>query len=128
MVASALVCLALTVYMESRGEPYDGKVAVASVVLNRVEKNDSDICSEVTRPAQFPWARNMIRKTKTGYVIAGRRVPSGEAWRSSLQLADDMLSGDQAIVPRITHFHARYVKPGWHLRRAFAVGRHVFYT
>lgn len=127
MVASALLCLALTVYSEARGEPYKGKVAVASVVLNRVEKNDSDVCSEVTRPAQFPWAKSVFRKTTAGYVIR-KRLPSGEAWRSSLKIADNMLSGELAVMPRITHFHARYVKPGWRLRRAFAVGGHIFYS
>jgi N-acetylmuramoyl-L-alanine amidase len=30
-------CLARTIYGEARGEPYEGKVAVAAVVLNRLE-------------------------------------------------------------------------------------------
>ncbi|SRR5258706_12907828 len=128
MVASALVCLAFTVYMESRGEPYNGQVAVASVVLNRVSKNDSDVCTEVAMPSQFPWAKRTFRKTRAGYVVARKTLPSGDAWESSLKLADDILSGDQPIVPRITSFHSRSVNPRWRLRRAFALGRHIFYT
>jgi len=34
---SALLCLALTVYYEARGEIPDGQIAVAETVINRVE-------------------------------------------------------------------------------------------
>ncbi|MHB1315816.1 MAG: spore cortex-lytic enzyme [Christensenellales bacterium] len=47
--------LAKVVYGESRGEPYRGKVAVAAVVLNRVESPDfpNTISSVVYQPGAF---------------------------------------------------------------------------
>lgn len=38
MIKTALLCLALTIFHESRGEPIEGQYAVAEVVLNRAEK------------------------------------------------------------------------------------------
>ena len=35
MIKTAILCLALTVYHESRGEPQAGQYAVAEVVMNR---------------------------------------------------------------------------------------------
>ena len=35
----ALACVALAVYFEARGEPVAGQLAVANVVMNRVESS-----------------------------------------------------------------------------------------
>ncbi|NDH02271.1 MAG: cell wall hydrolase, partial [Marivivens sp.] len=36
-MSSILVCIAMAVYFEARGEPIAGQLAVAQVVLNRVD-------------------------------------------------------------------------------------------
>ncbi|MBL8473934.1 MAG: cell wall hydrolase [Rhodocyclaceae bacterium] len=127
MVVSALVCLALTIHAEARGEPREGKIAVASVVLNRVDHNDSDVCTEVVKPGQFPWARRTLRKTRDGYALMQKALPSGTNWDSALELAGAVLAGDVAVMPNITSFHGTSERPGWKLRRQFAIGGHVFY-
>jgi hypothetical protein len=49
MLSAALLCLATAVYFEARGEPTVGQVAVAAVVMNRVEARrfPNDVCSVV---------------------------------------------------------------------------------
>ena len=44
-----LNCLARNIYHEAGGEPFEGKVAVAQVTINRAESGDfpSDICQVV---------------------------------------------------------------------------------
>lgn len=50
-------CLAKNIYFEARGEPIKGQIAVAQVVLNRLESDDypSNICGIVYQPNQFSW-------------------------------------------------------------------------
>lgn len=61
-----LLWLASTVYMEARGEPYEGKLAVAHVIMNRCNhtsprKSVSDV---VLKAYQFS-AWNTTEKTRT---------------------------------------------------------------
>ena len=49
------ICLATAVYFESRGEPIEGQLAVADVVINRAASGryPSDWCGVVKQKAQF---------------------------------------------------------------------------
>src|ERR1019366_2933897 len=107
MIASSLVCLALTIWTESRGEPYKGQVAVASVVMNRVDQNNSTVCHEVNRPYQFPWAKTKFTKVHNDYHVQTKALPHGELWESTVALAKDILDGSKKIIPNITYFHNR---------------------
>lgn len=53
MLESAIMCLALTVFHEARGEPVPGQVAVAQVILNRANGDLSKVCDVVKEPGQF---------------------------------------------------------------------------
>jgi N-acetylmuramoyl-L-alanine amidase len=55
MLASAAICLASVIYAEARGEPVDGQIAVAQVVLNRIEDSrwPDSICGIAEQPDQF---------------------------------------------------------------------------
>jgi spore germination cell wall hydrolase CwlJ-like protein len=115
-----LTCLATAVYFESKGEPLDGQLAVAQVILNRVEDGrfGRDICAVVKAPGQF------------GFVRGGQMpTPSkSEAWQVARAVAVIASSeGWREIVPDAKHFHATRVNPGWKLRRVATVGQHVFY-
>lgn len=115
-----LHCLATAVYFESKGEPLDGQLAVAQVILNRVEKGrfGDNVCAVVKAPRQF------------GFVRSGQLPEATHAaqWETARAIAWIALSdGWREIVPNATHFHATRVNPGWNLRRIATVGRHVFY-
>src|SRR3546814_5677632 len=54
-----LNCLAGAIYFESKGEPLSGQLAVANVIMNRVESGrfPSTICGVVTQRDQFSFVR-----------------------------------------------------------------------
>jgi hypothetical protein len=116
-------CLAEAVFHESRGEPLKGQLAVAQVVLNRVERSDTSICGVVFEQrasrCQFSFACDPDRAAERGedWVIA----------RAVAQLALDGRVPD--VTGNATHFHATRVSPSWRnvYHRTLAVGQHVFY-
>ena len=75
-----LDCLARNIYHEAGGEPFEGKVAVAQVTINRVESGafPSDICQVVYQKnivyervlCQFSWYCNSasVKKPMNGPV------------------------------------------------------------
>lgn len=115
-------CLASAVYFESKGEPLQGQLAVAEVILNRAGsgKYPSSICGVVKQKSQFSFVR-------------GGRIPavprSSEAWRKAVAIAHialrDLADGG---VKNALFFHARYVSPSWRNRpRVASIGNHIFY-
>lgn len=117
-------CLAGAVYFEARGEPVEGQLAVAEVVLNRAASGryPPDVCAVVTQPRQFSFIRN------------GRFPPinkASEAWRRAVAIAHiarEQLAGE--IAPNVLWYHAHYVSPRWgrRLTRVIRIGAHIFYS
>jgi spore germination cell wall hydrolase CwlJ-like protein len=120
-VDSDLACLAGTIYFEAKGEPLAGQLAVANVVINRMNSGrfPRSICSVVTQRGQFSFIRGgrvpSIAPTNASYrtAIAVARVAMEQRWESPV--ADALF------------FHARHVSPGWRLTRVAAIGGHIFY-
>jgi spore germination cell wall hydrolase CwlJ-like protein len=50
--------LAINIYHEARGEPLEGKIAVAHVTLNRLRKERKPVKEVILRPFQFSWANS----------------------------------------------------------------------
>jgi N-acetylmuramoyl-L-alanine amidase len=115
-----LACLATAVYFESKGEPLDGQLAVAQVIINRVEDGrfGRDVCAVVKAPKQFSFVRGGAMPAPTNMA----------QWETAKAIALIAISGSwPEIVPDATHFHATRVSPRWKLRRVATVGQHVFY-
>lgn len=116
-------CLAGAVYFEARGEPLEGQLAVANVVINRANSGlyPTDYCGVVTQRAQFSFVRN-------GAIP--RVDESSAAWhraKAIAQIAEQDLwdcEADDALF-----FHASYVRPGWAQRktRLARIDTHIFY-
>ena len=118
-------CLANAVYFEARGEPIEGQLAVAEVVLNRASsgKYPTDICGVVTQPWQFSFVN------ATGRIPAADR--SSEAWRKSVaiaRIARDKIA--DTLPSNVLWYHADYVAPSWgkRLSRQAKIGLHIFYS
>ena len=116
-------CLAGAVYFEAQGEPIEGQLAVAEVVLNRAASGEypSSICEVVTQPAQFSFVRD-------GRFPAIDR--SSDAWRKAVavaHIAAEDLAG--TLSSDVLWYHADYVAPSWgrRLHRATRIGAHIFY-
>ena len=116
-----LNCLAIGVYYESKGEPLEGQLAVAEVILNRAASGrfPRSVCGVLKQRGQFSFVRRGrlpqppegARAWKTALAVA--RVARGDMWDS--QVSDALF------------FHARYVSPGWRRARVGSVGNHIFY-
>jgi hypothetical protein len=132
LLASAITCLALNVYFESRNQPLLGQMAVAAVTLNRADGDKEKICQVVTQPYQFSWTINRLKKHGKYYVLPNKYVPKNiEAWIQSWQVAEKILkNGAQGIVHGATFYHATWVNPSWDdkMKKVAQIGDHVFYV
>lgn len=116
-------CLAGAVYFEAKGEPLEGQLAVADVIINRSQSGrfPASLCGVVRQRSQFSFVRG-------GHIPAAPRASA--AWRKAVAIAHIAQASlaDSAAGARAMFFHASSVHPGWRgVTRIAAVGNHVFY-
>lgn len=123
-----LECLARAIYYEARGEPYDGKVAVAQVVLNRARSRSwpDTICGVVHQ------GQSRGEKCQFSYVCFDNLSPPfGESWDEARSIAGYAVAGKVYLreLEHATHYHTTAVKPVWreNLNRIATIGAHIFY-
>jgi len=122
-LAPELRCLAQAVYFEARGEPLDGQLAVAEVIINRATsgKYPSDYCAVVAQPAQFSFVHH-------GHIPTADE--GSDAWRRAkavAQIAQQDLWQSKAA--DAMYFHATYVRPTWARQKTelAQIDTHIFY-
>jgi hypothetical protein len=114
-------CLAGAVYFESKGESLDGQLAVARVVMARAKSGrfPSTLCGVVYQPSQF----SFVRGGKMPRIDTGSRH-----WHNAVAISQIALDNSwKSPVEGALFFHARYVSPGWRLKRMGSIDNHVFY-
>jgi len=122
-------CLAKAIYFEARSESLLGQMAVANVVMNRV--NDPNYPNTVCEVV----FQNESRRNGCQFSFACDGKPDrpkpGKAWTVAQNIASQFLDGKTVhAVSDATHYHADYVSPNWSssLRRIKQIGRHIFYS
>jgi len=125
-----LECLTRNIYHEAATEPFEGKVAVAQVTMNRVESGrfGRDVCGVVYQKniimekivCQFSWTCDGISQVKPIYAAQ---------YRESEEVAKRVLFEGFRLpsIEKALYYHADYVNPGWQLPRIEKIGRHIFY-
>ena len=125
-----LDCLTRNIYWEAASEPFEGKVGVAQVTLNRVEsgKFAPTVCGVVYQKnvfyekvvCQFSWF------CETTHKIRPIHKP---LWKESEEVAKKVLLEGFRLpsLENALFYHADYVSPGWKLPRIEKIGRHIFY-
>lgn len=120
MLETAILCLALNIFHEARGEDFQGQVAVAQVTLNRAEHEPKNVCKTVYEPHQFSWTNQKPKPPDK----------SGKEWREARMVA--ILSLHKVVADPTngsTHYHEKRARPRWRkfLDRTAVIGRHIFY-
>jgi spore germination cell wall hydrolase CwlJ-like protein len=125
-----LDCLAKNIYWEAATEPFEGKVAVAQVTLNRVEDGrfGKDVCGVVYQKniiyekiiCQFSWVCENTHKIKPVYpkYFAESEEVAKKVYFEKFRLP----SLNDAL-----YYHATYVRPGWKKEKIAQIGQHIFY-
>lgn len=126
-----LNCLAINIYREAGHEPFEGKVAVAQVTLNRVEsgKFAKDICGVVYQKnvfyervvCQFSWFCDASHRN---------RPVNKLAYEESYEVAKKVLLENFRLsgLREALFYHADYVNPRWQYEKVTKIGRHIFYA
>lgn len=126
-------CLAEAIYYEARSESFEGKLAVANVVIERLKRKDfpNTICKVVHNGIY--WKNNIVRdKCAFSYYCDGKheRMLNSKAKQDAYHMADLALNGVELIdTVGCTHYHAVYVRPTWIKEFSYIikVGHHLFY-
>jgi spore germination cell wall hydrolase CwlJ-like protein len=125
-----LECLTKNIYWEAASEPFEGKVGVAQVTMNRVEsgKFASSVCGVVYQKnvfyekvvCQFSWYCENVSKI---------RPIHKEMWKESEEVAKKVLLENFRLpsLKNALYYHADYVNPGWQKPKIDKIGRHIFY-
>jgi spore germination cell wall hydrolase CwlJ-like protein len=125
-----LDCLARNIYHEAGSEPFEGKVAVAQVTINRTENGNfpSDICQVVYQKnviyekvlCQFSWYCEQATLKKP---------MNGPVYTESMEVAKKVLLEGFRLpsVKDALYFHGDYINPGWKKEKVAKIGRHIFY-
>ena len=117
-----LDCLATGIYFESKGEPLAGQLGVGQVIANRTQSGGrfpSTYCGVLFQRGQFSF-------------VHGHSLPQvnhqNRQWQTAVAIAKIVDRGlKESQVGNALFFHARYVSPGWRLKRVASIGNHVFF-
>jgi spore germination cell wall hydrolase CwlJ-like protein len=125
-----LTCLATNIYYEAGNQPFEGKVAVAQVTMNRTESGlyPADICKTIYQKnivyekvlCQFSWVCDRA-------VIA--RPVNRANFKESEEVAKKVLLEGFRLpgLKDAMYFHGDYINPGWQREKITKIGNHIFY-
>lgn len=122
-----VLCMAKNLYYEAAMEPYEGKLAVAQVTMNRANssKFPSTVCDVVYQKTgstyQFSWVGEKVSEIRNKY-----------AWEECLMVARKALTEsklhDTIYKTQAMYYHNTSVNPAWKLKYVAKIGNHLFYT
>ena len=120
IIEAALVCLALNIYHEARDQPFIGQVAVAQVVMNRVQdrRYPDNVCDVVKQGPTYRWAKHypVRHRCQFSWYCDGKsdNPQDQSAWSKAQLIAHGVYHGNlDDFVEGATHYHANYVLPAW---------------
>ena len=116
MLEAAILCTALNIFHEARGEPIMGQLAVALVTRNRAKYDPDKVCEVVFKPYQFSWTIKMNGISDSREFEKAIHIAT-LAWDSV-----DFTNGS-------LYYHADHIRPYWarHKTRTMKIGKHIFY-
>ena len=136
ILETALMCMAANIYHEAKNQPMAGQIAVAQVVMNRV--NDSrypdNVCDVIKQGLTYKNGKVVLGKCQFSWHCDGKVDDvdkKSEKWRNSLRYASMVITNRITldVTEGATHYHATYVRPAWARTKTKTVriNRHIFY-
>ena len=116
MLAEALVCLALNVYYEARSQSIVEQIAVAQVVINRVndDRYPDTICEVVKQGEKNPDGTMKEDRCQFSWYCDGAtdKPHNKKSWEIALSVARSVRDGKTTdLTEGATHYHAISVNP-----------------
>ena len=131
-----LACMATAIYFEARGEPMVGQVAVAQVIMARVndERYPNTICEVVKQGYYYSWNPEIPipDKYQFSFWCDGKpeKIKDEDAYFWATEVADAVMVGTLYDTTQgATHYHAYYVQPSWSKKftQTVRINDHIFY-
>lgn len=131
-------CLAQNIYFESANQSFAGKLAVAHVVINRMEdlQFPNTVCGVVYQAKTYTnWKGNeapIRNQCQFSWYCDGKsdEPVDSKTWIKSLYIADLALTGEyKDITEGALWYHADYILPYWadELEFVTQIDDHIFY-
>ena len=129
-------CLASNIYWESRNQSLGGKMAVAQVVMNRVDNKrfPDTICGVVKQTKYYPSGGIDLHDCQFSWYCDGLIDEplrnEKHIYEEVFYLAVNMIEQDSIdITEGATHYHSNKVHPYWadSLQRMTQIDDHIFY-
>jgi len=122
-----ILCMAKNIYYEAAKEPFEGKLAVAQVTMNRANSKQfpKTVCEvvyqKVNQTYQFSWVGERVGPVTNKY-----------AWEECMIVAKKALTEgrlhDIIYKTNSMYYHNTSVNPAWKLKYVAKIGNHLFYT
>jgi len=117
----------VTVFQEAEGEPYEGKVAVAEVILRRTKKrymSDGSVAGTVLRAWQFSGFNQDAKNRVRSFKIDTSDPAVDECVRAWVE-AD---KGSELVPECLHYYNANLVHPKWAIGAEVVavIGNHTF--
>jgi len=125
-----LGCLAKNIYYEAGSEPFEGKIAVAQVTMNRVNSSQfpGDVCKVIYQKNVF-YERVVCQFSWVCDRVSAFKPVNGSNYEESMVAAQKVLLEDYRLpsLKEALYYHADYVNPGWKKEKVAKIGHHIFY-
>jgi len=130
-ITKQLECLTRNIYYEAGHEPFEGKVAVAQVTLNRVPNPgfENTVCGVVYEKNVF--YKRVVCQFSWYCQGRGKVDPINTfAWQESEEVAKKVLLENFRLpsLEMAIYYHADYINPRWTYPKITKIGRHIFYA
>ena len=124
-----VMCIAMAVYWEARGEPLAGRFAVAEVVINRMHdpRYPDDACGVVYDGGEGR------HQCEFSFFCDGKSDQpdlSSVSWYSAQRVAQAVYEHRaERVVGEATHYHTKLVRPDWASSGdvVATIDNHIFY-
>jgi spore germination cell wall hydrolase CwlJ-like protein len=136
MISAAVMCLAMNLYHEARGESLAGNLAVGFVTMNRVAdpRYPDTVCGVVHQAKYHGWdlVNPIKNRCQFSWYCDGLsdNPQDGKAMMESVLIAKHIMAGTVTDISEgATHYHATYVNPYWSadMTVVLEIGEHRFY-